>query len=46
MTGAGARPSSELAMADFFIAQSPRPWSATEVRAAFGEALGLAGRAE
>jgi alcohol dehydrogenase len=34
----------ERAMADFFITQSPRPWSATEVRAAFAEALGLARR--
>ena len=34
----------ERAMADFFISQSPRPWSATEVRAAFAEALALAGR--
>jgi choline dehydrogenase len=29
------------AMADFFITQSPRPWSAAEVRAAFTEALAL-----
>ncbi|MBS1879604.1 MAG: iron-containing alcohol dehydrogenase [Actinobacteria bacterium] len=34
----------ELALADFFITQSPHPWSAAEVRAAFGEALGLTGR--
>jgi choline dehydrogenase len=32
------------AMADFFITQSPRPWSEAEVRAAFREALALPGR--
>ncbi|MGV1050167.1 MAG: iron-containing alcohol dehydrogenase family protein [Solirubrobacterales bacterium] len=30
----------ELAVADFFITQSPQPWSGAEVRAAFTEALG------
>ncbi|EHN12755.1 Alcohol dehydrogenase [Patulibacter medicamentivorans] len=32
------------AMADFFITQSPRPWSEAEVRAAFEGALALVGR--
>lgn len=36
----------ELALADFFITQSPRPWSAVEVRAAFAEALALADRSD
>jgi alcohol dehydrogenase len=31
----------ERALADFFITQSPAPWSATEVRAAFETALAL-----
>jgi alcohol dehydrogenase len=35
----------ELAMADFFIGRSPRPWSAAEVRGAFAAALALADRA-
>jgi alcohol dehydrogenase class IV len=34
----------KIAMADFFITQSPRPWSADEVRAAFAEALALSRR--
>lgn len=34
----------ELALADFFIGQSPRPWSAAEVRGAFAEALALPDR--
>ncbi len=34
----------EQALADFFITQSPQPWSATEVRAAFEQALALSGR--
>ena len=34
----------ERAMADFFVNQSPRPWSAPEVRAAFAEALALSER--
>lgn len=31
----------ERAMADFFITQSPRPWTTAEARAAFAEALAL-----
>jgi alcohol dehydrogenase len=34
----------ELAMADYFITQSPRLWSATETRAAFASALALTSR--
>lgn len=34
----------ERALADFFIGQSPAPWSATEVRAAFAEALAVTQR--
>jgi len=34
----------ELAMADYFITQSPRPWSAAETRQAFASALALEGR--
>ena len=34
----------ERAMADFFVNQSPQPWSAPEVRAAFAEALALSER--
>jgi alcohol dehydrogenase len=33
-----------LAMDDFFIGQSPQPWSADEIRAAFAEALSLSRR--
>jgi alcohol dehydrogenase len=33
-----------LAMADYFITQSPRPWSAEETRQAFARALALSGR--
>jgi alcohol dehydrogenase len=42
--GAGAADLDELterALADFFITQSPSPWTATEVRAAFEAALAL-----
>lgn len=35
----------ERALGDFFITQSPVPWSATEVRAAFERALALESRA-
>lgn len=35
----------ELALEDFFITQSPHPWIADEVRAAFEAALALEGRA-
>jgi alcohol dehydrogenase len=34
----------ELAMADFFITQSPQPWSSQETRAAFASALSLSAR--
>ncbi|WP_320669017.1 iron-containing alcohol dehydrogenase family protein [Patulibacter defluvii] len=34
----------EQALSDFFITQSPRPWSAAEVRTAFEQALALPGR--
>jgi alcohol dehydrogenase len=34
----------EHALADYFITQSPRPWSVTEVRTVFEQALALAGR--
>lgn len=34
----------ELAMEDFFIGQSPKPWVRTDIRAAFAEALSLARR--
>ena len=34
----------QQAMGDFFITQSPRPWSEAEVRAAFEEALARPGR--
>ncbi|MBS1888599.1 MAG: iron-containing alcohol dehydrogenase [Actinobacteria bacterium] len=34
----------ELALADFFITQSPRPWTAAEVREAFAAALALSAR--
>ena len=34
----------ELAQADFFITQSPRPWTDAEVRAAFASALGRSER--
>jgi len=34
----------DLALADFFITQAPRPWSAGEVRAAFAAALALPAR--
>jgi alcohol dehydrogenase len=34
----------ELAMADYFISQSPRPWTAAETRGAFARALALTAR--
>jgi alcohol dehydrogenase len=34
----------EHALGDYFITQSPRPWSATEVRTVFEHALALPGR--
>jgi alcohol dehydrogenase len=34
----------ELALADFFITQSPEPWTRAEVRAAFEAALALTDR--
>jgi alcohol dehydrogenase len=34
----------ELAMADYFITQSPRPWTGAETRGAFASALALIGR--
>jgi alcohol dehydrogenase len=34
----------ERSLADFFVTQSPAPWSAAEVRGAFEAALALEGR--